>query len=91
MRCAGTPGEAPVQPDHHRRPSATLVHTQVETSDRTGSKAVADLLELRTRSAVNSRSRGADFPAPVIDTQDGACLLQHRTDVEAWSHSIWGS
>lgn len=83
---------AAAQVDRSRRCSTILVHARVEIRDRTDSTAVPERLGSSSCPAIGTyRSRDADFPRPVIDIPDGAPPLRPPTDVEAWSHSDWGS
>ena len=60
----------------------------VDPADLIDSATVAKILGLANRRVVSAtRSRHADFPAPVVDMGAGSCLLWLRLDIENWAAS----
>jgi hypothetical protein len=64
---------------------------KVDIEDLIDSATVAELLGLASRRHVSTyRSRYPDFPAPLLSSDAGRCLLWRRQDVERWARSRSG-
>lgn len=58
---------------------------KVDVDDLIDSQAVADMIGLQHRRHVSTyRARYPDFPAPIVTSGAGRCMLWRRQDVAAW-------